>query len=66
MDAHDREFFMQSLYRMFWFYPSRMRRVKYGWAPASDAGEATTLFRHCDYSRTQPAQLCLPVGPDAS
>ncbi|WP_295428493.1 hypothetical protein [uncultured Thiodictyon sp.] len=52
VDERDRQFFLQSLYRMFWFYPSRMRRVKYGWTPVSDTGEAT-LFRHCDFSRTQ-------------
>ena len=61
VDAHDREFFMQSLYRMFWFYPSRMRRVKYGWTPVTDAGEAS-LFRHCDFSRTQPDSFAFQLA----
>ena len=52
VDERDRQFFLQSLYRMFWFYPSRMKRVKYGWAPSSDSG-TTTLFRYFDYSRNQ-------------
>ncbi|WP_295458670.1 hypothetical protein [uncultured Thiodictyon sp.] len=52
VDERDRQFFLQSLYRMFWFYPSRMRRVRYGWTPVSESGEST-LFRHCDFSRTQ-------------
>ena len=51
-DRDDRQFFLQSLYRMFWFYPSRMRRVRYGWTAVSESGEAT-LFRHCEFSRTQ-------------
>ena len=52
VDERDRRFFLQSLYRMFWFYPSRMRRVKYGWTPVSNGAEAS-LFRHCDFSRNQ-------------
>ena len=52
VDEHDRQFFQQSLYRMFWFYPSRMRRVKYGWTPVSESGEGS-LFRHCEFSRNQ-------------
>ncbi|WP_295393569.1 hypothetical protein [uncultured Thiodictyon sp.] len=52
VDERDRQFFLQSLYRMFWFYPSRMRRVRYGWTAVSESGEAT-LFRHCEFSRTQ-------------
>lgn len=60
-DHHERQFFLQSLYRMFWFYPSRMKRVKYGWAPTSDSG-ATTLFRYCEYSRNHEQSLAFQLG----
>jgi hypothetical protein len=61
VDQRDRQFFLQSLYRMFWFYPSRMKRVKYGWAPASDSG-TTTLFRFFDYSAGQPDSFAFQLA----
>ncbi|HYN78068.1 MAG TPA: hypothetical protein VES73_09785 [Lamprocystis sp. (in: g-proteobacteria)] len=61
VDERDRQFFLQSLYRMFWFYPSRMKRVKYGWAPTNDSG-TTTLFRYYDYSRTQGHSFAFQLG----
>ena len=61
VDERDRRFFLQSLYRMFWFYPSRMRRVKYGWTPVTNGAEVS-LFRHCDFSRAQPESFAFQLA----
>ena len=55
-DFSDGGFFLQSLYRMFWYYPSRMRRPRYGWVPGADPG-STSLFRHYDFERRRPGSF---------
>jgi hypothetical protein len=60
-DLAGRQFFLQSLYRMFWFYPSRMKRVKYGWTPGENVG-GTSLFRHFDFSRNDAGSFAFQLA----
>jgi hypothetical protein len=60
-DFWDGGFFLQSLYRMFWYYPSRMRRPKYGWVPGEAPGNAS-LFRHYDFGRNHPESFLFQLA----
>lgn len=60
-DPWDRPFFLQCLYRMFWYYPSRMRRIKYGWLPP-DGDERPSLFRHFHFSRDEPSSFAFQLA----
>ncbi len=60
-DFWDGGFFLQSLYRMFWYYPSRMRRPKYGWGAGEDAASAS-LFRHYDFGRGHPRSFLFQLA----
>lgn len=60
-DFWDGGFFLQSLYRMFWYYPSRMRRPRYGWVPGEDPADAS-LFRHYDFERRRPSSFLFQLA----